>query len=61
MKTWEYKVVSWSPEDKTTLDDLMNHWGIGGWEIITLISIPGGVVFYCKRPLANEFGVYFNK
>lgn len=51
MQKWEYVT---SPLLIHNTTQILNSWGVDGWELVTIIAGPeGGLVAYFKRPIAE--------
>lgn len=49
MQKWEYATV---PLIEHATQEILNTWGQDGWELITVLQQPQGVLAYLKRPVA---------
>jgi hypothetical protein len=49
MQTWEYATV---PLIEHATQEILNQWGEEGYELVTVLQGPQGVVAYLKRPKA---------
>jgi hypothetical protein len=47
MQTWEYATV---PLIEHATQEILNQWGEDGYELVTVLQGPQGVVAYLKRP-----------
>ncbi|HZD04498.1 MAG TPA: DUF4177 domain-containing protein [Longimicrobiales bacterium] len=45
--SWEYATV---PLLEHTTQEILNGWGEDGWELVTVVSQPQGLIAYLKRP-----------
>ena len=48
---WEYFMKEFDPSDTATVELWLNHQGMSGWEVVTVISSPLGKRFvaFMKR------------
>jgi hypothetical protein len=46
MQTWEYATV---PLIEHATQEILNNWGEEGWELVTVLQGPQGIVAYLKR------------
>ena len=49
MKKWEYASVPVLPH---VAQEILNNWGEDGWDLVTVLQGPQGIVAYMKRPKA---------
>ena len=47
MTTWEYATA---PLIEHATQEILNQWGEDGWELVSVVSQPQGLVAYFKRP-----------
>lgn len=46
MAKWEYATV---PLIEHATQEILNNWGDDGWELVTVLQGPQGIVAYLKR------------
>jgi hypothetical protein len=49
MQKWEFATV---PLIEHATQEILNNWGDDGWELVTVLQGPQGIVAYMKRPKA---------
>lgn len=47
MQQWEYASV---PLIEHATQEILNNWGDDGWELVSVLQGPQGIVAYMKRP-----------
>jgi hypothetical protein len=47
MQKWEYVTV---PLIEHATQEILNNWGEDGYELVTVLQGPQGIVAYMKRP-----------
>jgi hypothetical protein len=49
MQKWEFATV---PLIEHATQEILNNWGDDGWDLVTVLQGPQGIVAYMKRPKA---------
>jgi hypothetical protein len=47
MQKWEFATV---PLIEHATQEILNNWGDDGWDLVTVLQGPQGIVAYMKRP-----------
>ena len=49
---WEYFMKEFNPSDTATVELWLNHQGLLGWELVTVVQSPspGACLAFMKRP-----------
>jgi hypothetical protein len=47
LQNWEHATV---PLIEHSTQEILNNWGEEGWELVTVLQGPQGIVAYLKRP-----------
>jgi hypothetical protein len=47
MQKWEYATV---PLIEHATAEILNNWGDDGWDLVTVLQQPQGLLAYFKRP-----------
>ena len=47
MSKWEYATA---PLIEHATQEILNQWGEDGWELVTVLQGPQGIIAYFKRP-----------
>jgi hypothetical protein len=56
---WEYFIKEFDPSDSATVELWLNHQGMSGWELVTVVTRSSGqhCIAFMKRPrFAKEEG-----
>jgi hypothetical protein len=55
---WEYLMERTRTGEAMTMAGLLNNRGKEGWELVTAVPEPGGILLIFKRPLPADDKVY---